>query len=303
MNVAIVGVGWAGQRHAQAIEELGGEVRVYCLVDNDPKFLQEQATELQVAKCYTDYAAALANPEVDAVSICTPHRLHCPMAVKAMEAGKHVLVEKPMAMTVDEATQMIEVAAERNVKLYIAENETYTPQARQLRAIVQEGQYIGELTSASFSGGFRAPNFNYEGRRTWLARPDLGGTGTWMLHGIHSMATMRFVLGEVKIVYMREHKASSFQRLEIEGTMSGLLTLDSGVSVSVLQTSESKIGAALRGFVLHGDTGSIHAWLDGYRIFNDEHDGIAMSYPEADLSSYAQEIKAFYDYVVVTKEK
>ena len=78
LRTAIIGVGWAGTRHVQAIRELGRKVSIECLVDSDPDFLAAKSKELNVAKTYVDYHDALADPDVDAVSICLPHALHCP---------------------------------------------------------------------------------------------------------------------------------------------------------------------------------------------------------------------------------
>ena len=80
-----------------------------------------------------------------------------------------------------------------------------------------------------------------------------------MLHGIHSVAELRFVVGEVETVYMQQHRASSFQRDDIEGTMSGLLTMASGIHVSVVQTCETRLKGTLGGYTLYGDQGSLRA--------------------------------------------
>ena len=301
LRMAILGVGWAGTRHVEAIRELRRKVAVDCIVDNDAHFLKAKAEELSIAKTYADYEDALADPNVDAVSICLPHKLHCPVALAAAEAKKHILCEKPMAPTVDDATRMIEAAKAHGVKLYVAENEAYAPIAKFLREIVQSGKYIGELTFASLvRGGHRRP-YGYPGRRAWLSTPELGGTGTWMLHGVHSMAQLRFVLGEVETVYMQEHHASSWETTDMEGTMSGLLTMERGIQVWAVQTCETHLPPDLRGYVIHGDRGSIHASRDGCRVFAKEvgsdQEPPLISYPEDALSSYAQEIEAFADYV------
>ena len=301
LRTAILGVGWAGTRHVQAIRELARKVTVECLVDNDPDHLRAKAKELDVKKTYTDYHDALADPDVDAVSICLPHALHCPIALEAASAGKHVLCEKPVAMTVAEATQMIDVAKAHDVTLYVAENVVYTSMSKTLREIVSTGRCVGELTFASMVKGFRALQYGYPGRRAWLSTPELGGTGTWTLHGIHSMAQLRFVLGEVETVYIREHRASSFSRTDLEGTMSGLLTMASGIHVSVVQSCETRVKGNLRGYAIHGDQGSLRAWREGYEVFGEQFSGHDESwvfdYPQETLSSYAQEMEAFADYV------
>ena len=296
LRMAIVGVGWAGSRHVEAIRELGRKVEAACLVDPDAEFLQDKAEELGIEKTYTDLDDALKDEQIDAVSICSPHPFHCAQAISSAAAGKHVLCEKPIAVTVEEATRMLTAAEEYKVRLYVAENASYLPMAKFLRKVVQTGQHIGELTSASMVKGFRAPQYGYPGRRAWLAEPELGGLGTWQLHGIHSMGQLRFVLGEVKSIYVQEHKASSFERRDLEGTMSGLLTLESGVQVSVVQTAETKLYGDLGGYVLHGDRGSLRAGEEQYQLFGDEQDGTKRSYPQGELSSYAQEIEAFADY-------
>lgn len=295
LRVAVVGVGWAGARHVEAIDELGRGLVVECLVDVDAPFLAEQAARLGVEKTYIDCREALDDAAVEAVSICSPHPLHCAQAVAAAEAGKHVLVEKPMAMDVAEATRMIEAAEVNGVQLYVAENAVYVPMAQRLRQIVRDGEFIGELVSASLINGFRAPTYGYPGRRAWLAEPAQGGRGTWTLHGIHTVAQMRYALGEVRTVYVQEHKASSYQRRDIEGTMSGLLTLESGVHVHIVQTPEVKLYGELGGYVLHGDRGSIRATEAGFCVYNDAHDGAQMAYPDGELSSYALEMAAFAD--------
>ena len=283
----------------EAIRELGRKAAVDCLVDNDPDHLRATADELGVPKTYTDLQDALIDPDVDAVSICLPHNLHAPVTLAAAAAGKHILCEKPIATTVDEASRMIEAAAAHEVKLYVAENLPYQSMSRFLREIVRTGTYIGELTFASLTAGFQAkPYYGYPGRRAWLSTLELGGTGTWMLHGIHTMAQLRFILGDVETVYMQEHHASSFTRTDLEGTMSGLFTMESGLHVSVVQTCETRLGQDLRGYVLHGDQGSIRASREGCTVSgNAQEDPQFITYPEQGLSDYAQEMEAFADYV------
>jgi predicted dehydrogenase len=302
IGLAIIGVGWAGERQARAVQELGRKVRVECLVDTDADFLRAKAAELGISKTYTTLQAALDDEAVDAVSICAPHVFHCPLGLQAAAARKHILCEKPIALTVEDATRMIDAADNNGVSLYVAENLCYTPMSRALHRIVAGQEYIGELVAASFVGGFRAQNFGYPGRRAWLTQPAAGGTGTWMLHGIHSMAQLRFILGEVDTVYLREHHATAFERPDIEGTVSGILTLASGVNVSVLQTCEVALPGDLRGYTLYGDQASIRAYADGYTVLSNQGDSEHFSYPVSDLSDYAAEIEAFADYVAGTAE-
>lgn len=184
VGLAIVGVGWAGSRHAEAIAELSAiaqHIEISCFVDNDSGHLQETALKFDVQTTYTSLAAALDAPNVDAVDIATPHALHEPMTIQAVEAGKHVIVEKPMAMNVDEATRMIAAAESNGVRLFVAANQSYEPYIEFLRQVVETGAPIGSITAASVAAGFRPRGrYGYPGRREWLAEPDMGGTGSWM---------------------------------------------------------------------------------------------------------------------------
>jgi predicted dehydrogenase len=246
LRLAVIGVGWAGSRQTESVRELAShKLEVVCLVDPDADFLATRSKELGVERICSDLHDVLCDPDIDAVTICSPHPFHCAQAVAAAEAGKHVLVEKPMAMDVDEATRMIDAAEAARVCLYVAESAVYQPIASFLRDVVRSGRWIGELTSASVTAGFRAPIYGYPDRRAWLAKPELGGRGTWTLHGIHTVAQLRYVLGEVAVVYARQHRAASFQRQDVEATVSAALTLVSGVTVHLLQTAETKMPAAL----------------------------------------------------------
>ena len=301
IRMAVVGVGWAGSHHVEGTRELGRKVAVTCLVDRDPDHLQAKAEEFGIDKTYTDLDNALADPEIDAVSLCTPHPNHGPEAVAAANAGKHVLVEKPMALTVEEATRMIDAADRAGVRLYVAESMSYHPMARFLREVVATGRYIGEVVSASVSSGFRArPTYAYPGRREWLSNPQLGGTGTWMLHGIHTMAMLRYVLGEVASVYMQEHHARSFQRRDVEGTMTGLLTMDAGFQTTVLQSCEVKFPNPPGGYAIFGDKGLLQATQESCIAWNEDNGDQReeLTYPSSNLSAFAQEIEDFADYVL-----
>ncbi len=159
------------------------------------------------------------------------------------------------------------------------------------------GDPIGAITAVLSVAGFRAENFLYAGRRDWLTRPDAGGTGTWMLHGIHTMAELRVIFGEVESVYLREHKTASYQRRELEGTVTGVLTLASGLPIAIIQSSETRLPGNLGGYVIHGERGSLRAGTQSAQLFltdaADPNTPQQVDYPAHPLSEYAQEIAAF----------
>ena len=299
LRLGVIGVGWAGQRQIRAAAELDGRIEVTAIADDDSQHLRRTASALGLETAYSRLDDMLADPRIDAVSICTPHALHKPMAVAAAQAGKHVLVEKPMALAVDDATDMIHAAESEGVKLYVAENWVYSPLTAHLREIVATGMHIGELTAAAYAWGFRARQYGYSGRRAWLGKPTQGGTGTWMLHGIHSIARLRHILGEASVVYLREHHGSRFATPEVEGTVNGLFTLESGVHLSILHSCELELKGSAGGLWLHGSEGSIHAREDSFAVYKGGSEGAPrlQAYPASPLSDYALELEAFVDYI------
>jgi predicted dehydrogenase len=89
------------------------------------------------------------------------------------------------------------------VKLFVAANQSYEPYIEFLRNVVETGEPIGQVTAASVAAGFRPKGeYGYPGRRAWLAEPSMGGTGSWMLHGIHTIAAVRRVFGDVSRIYV-----------------------------------------------------------------------------------------------------
>ena len=296
VRIAVVGIGWAGSRHVQAADELKGRVSITALVDDDAEHLRAIAADLHSdARLVTDLEEALAAPDVDAVSICTPHALHAPQAIRALEAGKHVLVEKPMATSVGEADRMLAAADANDRRLYVAESAVYEPLTRAVRELLDE-QTIGAPLAASFAQGFRAPDFGYDGRRRWLTVPELGGTGTWMLHGVHSVARIRHVFGEIAAVYLAEHHGASFRRTDLEGTMTGVLTTTDGLAVSIVQSCETQVPQGFSGFVVHGESGTLHGHGETVDIIRP--DGVDRRAVETDgPNAFAREIEAFADYV------
>lgn len=301
LRLTVVGVGWAGSRHAEAIAELNkidDVIEIVSFVDNDPVHLQETALKFGVGTTHPSLADALNDPNVDAVDIATPHVLHEPMTLQAAQAAKHVIVEKPMAMNVGEANRMIDTADANGVKLFVAENHSYEPYVGFLRSVVGSGEPIGRVTTASVTTGFRpSGRYGYPGRRAWLAEPEIGGTGTWMLHGIHTLAGVRRVFGDVARVYVQEHKNESFERTDLEGTMSALLTMESGVNIFVVQSPETRFHGNTGGYLIHGEYGSIRATESSYELFAKGEDPAPRPYPNAVLDSYALEFQAFVDYI------
>jgi predicted dehydrogenase len=247
----IVGAGWAGQRHVEAIKLLqhqGDDHCVAALVDVDKDHLAAKADELQVEKTYTDLETCLGElSDADAVVLATPHHLHLPGAQQAAAAGMHVLVEKPMTLTLEHADAMIETARTANVTLMVAESARYNLSNIAARDAIAAGK-IGQVLSGRINFIVKGRHaYSYPGRRAWLSDPETPGAGIWMLNGIHQMSVARMLLGEPTRIYAREVHSDKYES-PLEATIVSELSFASGAEVTMT------VSAELHGYKTFGDT-------------------------------------------------
>lgn len=146
VNVGIIGTGWCGGIRAVACARsaLVGELH---LAETNPERLQEVVALTDPTSAGADWEAVVANPAVDAVMVsATPEDLHHPMAKAALEAGKHVLLEKPIAQTLDEADELIRIADERGLKLTIGYSQRFNAKQAMVKRSINDGT-LGRVTS------------------------------------------------------------------------------------------------------------------------------------------------------------
>ena len=109
LRVGLIGVGGIARLHALGYQD-NPQAELYALCDVDEGLLQQRAKEWGAQRTYSDYRQLLADPHVKAVEVITPHHLHAPMGIAALEAGKHVSMQKPMAVSVTECDALIAAA-------------------------------------------------------------------------------------------------------------------------------------------------------------------------------------------------
>jgi len=191
IRCGVIGVGAMGKNHALFIKESRiGELTSLC--DINRQVLKRAAEQFQVEKVYTDFHEMLNDSSLDMVSICLPHYLHFPVGIEAIKAGKHVLTEKPIAINLKEADEMIETAKEKNVKLGVAEEHRYSGQIQLAKKWIREGR-IGKLYLCSCTERFGGWNPRPWG---WRSKKDLIGGGSFIDQGHHAVDLIRYVMGD-----------------------------------------------------------------------------------------------------------
>jgi predicted dehydrogenase len=143
IGAGIVGYGYWGPNLARAVTE-SGIARVEMIADQSEAARKRAALRHPGARVIAEFGEILRDPAVDAVIIATPVRSHFPLALAALRAGKHVLVEKPMTETVAEARQLVEEAARRSLTLMVDHTFVYTPAIRKISSLIREGE-LGDI--------------------------------------------------------------------------------------------------------------------------------------------------------------
>jgi predicted dehydrogenase len=190
MRVAIIGCGGIGARRATAVGNVEGAslvAGVDVVEDAARKFGERFSCEWG-----TDWEKTVTRDDVDLVIVSTANNVHAPVSIRALEAGKHVICEKPLARNPDECRAMVETARRSNVKLKTGFNHRYSHQTWKAYELFREGA-IGDII---FARG-RTGHGNAEGLSTrWFGNFDLSGGGTFLDNGVHLLDLSRWFMGE-----------------------------------------------------------------------------------------------------------
>ena len=170
------------------------DVEVVALCDINAQRVRQVAEELEIPRTYTDYHDMLASEDLDLVSVCSPNVYHAPMTLAALEAGAHVLCEKPMALTYADAQAMAETARRRGLCLTVGHHMRYQPMLIKAKEMVTAGK-LGRVYYAKASYLRRS---GIPGYGSWFTNKDLAGGGSMMDIGCHILDLALWILGHPK---------------------------------------------------------------------------------------------------------
>ena len=192
IGVGVIGAGFIGPIHIEALRRLG-YVRVVALADNNQEIAAAKAKQLYVPKAYGDFTSLINDPDVDCVHITTPNSLHYPMAKAAIAAGKHLLCDKPLAMTSAQSGELVKLAKEAGIVAAIHFNLRFYPLIQQVKAMVEEGE-LGEIFA--INGSYQQDWLQKETDYSWRLEPEISGDSRAIADiGSHWLDTIEFVTG------------------------------------------------------------------------------------------------------------
>jgi UDP-N-acetyl-2-amino-2-deoxyglucuronate dehydrogenase len=221
MNFAIVGCGHIAKKHAEAIEHIEG-ANLVAVCDKVPQAMDEYVKKYG-AKPYENLTDMLNDPSIDVVNICTPSGLHAPIAVEAAKAKKHVIVEKPIALTLEDADSIINACKENNVKLAVVHPNRFRPVVQELKKLMDEGRF-GKLSHANATVRWNR-NQAYYDQAPWRGTKALDG-GVLMNQAIHNLDLLIWLMGDVEEVYSMS--ATRLRNIEAEDVSTGVVRFKNG---------------------------------------------------------------------------
>lgn len=251
LGFAILGAGMIADYHRQAVAanaDLGAEL--VALGHYNPARFAEISRKFGVP-CLSQ-AELLANPAVDVVCICTPSGQHAGQTIAAAQAGKHVLVEKPMALSLAEADAMIESCRQAGVKLGVTLQRRTESPFPQMRAAIEAGD-LGELTLGLVSMPYHRPQA-YFNQADWRGTWAMDGGGVLMNQGIHLVDLLVWLMGDPTEV---QAYAGALQRqIEVEDTLAATLHFANGALAAITATTTAAPGFPHR-LEIYGTRGAI----------------------------------------------
>ncbi|MCU1258604.1 MAG: oxidoreductase domain protein [Bryobacterales bacterium] len=171
LKTAVFGTGFMGRVHTEGIRRLGN-VEIVAIAASSEEKARKFADEVGVEGATGDYRSLLSQSDLDAVHICTPNALHFPMAMAALEAGKNVLCEKPLATSVEEARKLVAKAKEKGLANCTFQNLRYYPMVQEIRALREAGE-LGEIYAVQ--GTYSQDWLLYDTDWNWRIDPEANG--------------------------------------------------------------------------------------------------------------------------------
>ncbi|MCL4313347.1 MAG: Gfo/Idh/MocA family oxidoreductase [Actinobacteria bacterium] len=220
LNIGLIGIGTVSAIHLYGYEQIPEVVKVVAVCDTNPEVAEMTAERLS-ARCYFDYQELLEDETVEVVDIMAPHYLHYPMTKDALQAGKHVLVEKPLATSSREARELIGLAEQVDLQLGVAENTPFVSAYQEAKRILQD-KLLGEIhTVRTFIAGTEVARLS--DRQLWKGDPYKAGGGVIMDAGPHSFFLLRWLFDPVSTVRAISPPSLPHHRVEDHALLSGSL--------------------------------------------------------------------------------
>jgi UDP-N-acetylglucosamine 3-dehydrogenase len=277
LRVGVIGCGSIAQHRHLPEYKMNAQVELVAVCDSNEQRAKEVA-EKYGAKAYTSYEKLINSGLVDVVSVCTPNYLHAPISIAALNAGIHVLCEKPMATSREEAEAMIAAANESGKKLMIAHNQRFVPSHQRARQLIAKGE-IGKIYSFRTAFGHGGPEgWSVEGKEGWFFQKEKAFVGAMGDLGVHKTDLLRYVLGEeiTEIGSFVETSAKDFA--DVDDNAVCVLKTESGI-IGTLAASWAYVSSEDNSTIIYGEKAIL-------RLEDDPTNSLVVQYANGEVVNY-----------------
>jgi UDP-N-acetyl-2-amino-2-deoxyglucuronate dehydrogenase len=250
LTFALVGCGSIAPTQAKALQALPGEALLTHCCDTREQLAREFSAKFGLKTATFD--EILADPSIDVVTFCTPSGLHAQLGCRALAAGKHVVIEKPMEITPAACDPLIAAQEASGRKLAIISQHRFDPSTQKVHAAIAQGE-LGKLVLAEA----RVPWFrtqDYYDSGDWRGTWELDGGGCLMNQGIHTVDLLLWLMGPVKTVYA-QMRTAAHERIEVEDAVVTTLTFANGAIGNLMATTAAHPGFPVY-LGIHGTQGT-----------------------------------------------
>jgi predicted dehydrogenase len=254
-RIGVVGAGHVSTAHLNAFQEVKQYAAVVGICDVDVSLARTKGQNYGIEAVFQDVDSLLSQTDCDAVDICTIHDQHYPVALKAIAAGKHVLVEKPFACTLQQCVELVAAAEEAGVTLMVAHQQRYSPSYRGIRRLIQTGT-LGSIQGARIDA--MQDMRRYAGPGHWLYDGARAGGGILISVLIHKLDLLRFFLGDVARISGKRKTTNPNFVNGAEDYVYGLLEFANGVDVELFGVYSAVRMPYGEGLMLFGAAGTVH---------------------------------------------
>jgi predicted dehydrogenase len=301
LKAGLVGFGWWGQLLAKSLAGGSDKIAITQATTRAPERITAQAETLGIATA-PDYAAMLAEPEIDAVILATPHSVHLDQIRKAAAAGKHIFAEKPLTLTAEDARAAYKAAQDAGVLLAVGHNRRFHPSMRRLAQLVSSGA-LGRIVN--IESNISAPGLWMYRDGTWrLDREEQPAGGITGL-GIHLIDAIIGLAGPV--AHVRAETARLLKTTDLDEVTNIQMRLESGAPAYIGTSIATNIYFSLRIFgsdgwaeIRNGDLGALQIAPRGGEVENLAFPGFNMQ--RAELEAFAEAVEGGPSYPVPEAE-
>ena len=303
IKLAFVGCGGIAPSHLSGIKEMCPRIRITACVDPVVERAEAIAAEAGGAEVFASFDEALDRGDFDAVDLMLPHDLHEPFAIQSLQAGKHILLEKPIAHSLEAADRILDAAARADTIFMIAENAQYVPEVVTVRKLIHDG-CIGEVITARANFSAQHDDFWYTEREPWRCDNARAGGGAVIDGGAHWIRPLRMWMGEIdEVVGTLDYPVG---HVEGESLARALIRFRSGRIGAFDAIVHPGVKGADYWWLVSGSKGEILVdahFARGVMLFTDEHpDGLQVMAKQGFEKSYGSELLDFSRAILEGKE-